>query len=505
VGDKEGQVLRFIARIAAATMLVVVPFVLPAPALAQFNQQRHKLVGTGAAGAAGQGTSVALSADGNTVIVGGQVDNSGAGAAWVFTRNPNGVWSQQGLKLVGTGAAGAAGQGVSVALSADGNTAVVGGLFDNSNAGAVWVFARNTSGGWHQRGQKLVGTGAAGIAQQGRSVALSADGNTVIVGGQADNSFIGAAWVFNRNTNGVWHQRGQKLVGTGAVGPAAQGASVALSADGNTAIVGGPFDASNTGAAWVFNRNTNGVWRQRGQKLVGTGAAGASLQGTSVALSADGNTAIVGGPVDDSNIGAAWVFNRNTNGVWHQQGHKLVGTGAAGVAVQGISVALSADGNTAIVGGPSDDSNAGAAWVFNRNTNGVWQQRGHKLVGTGAAGAARQGTSVALSGDGNTAVAGGNADNSDAGAAWVFVARPVITNVLPLSGPVRGGTAVLIMGRNLTGTTAVNFGLSAARSFRVRDSRTIVAHTRRHRAGTVPVRVTTPVGKATRASAFTFE
>ena len=61
--------------------------------------------------------------------------------------------------------------------------------------------------------------------------------------------------------------------------------------------------------------------------------------------------------------GAAWVFTRS-GGVWTQQGSKLVGTGAVGTAEQGCSVALSADGNTAIVGGPGDNSGAGAAWVF---------------------------------------------------------------------------------------------------------------------------------------------
>jgi len=52
------------------------------------------------------------------------------------------MWTQQGSKLVGTGVAGNAWQGMSVALSADGNTAIVGGSDDNSNAGAAWVFAK---------------------------------------------------------------------------------------------------------------------------------------------------------------------------------------------------------------------------------------------------------------------------------------------------------------------------------------------------------------------------
>jgi len=53
----------------------------------------------------------------------------------------------------------------------------------------------------------------------------------------------------------VWSQAGNKLVGTGAVNtphPAYQGTSVALSSDGLTAIVGGSNDATSLGAAWVF-------------------------------------------------------------------------------------------------------------------------------------------------------------------------------------------------------------------------------------------------------------
>jgi hypothetical protein len=233
---------------------------------------------------------------------------------------------------------------------------MVGGVGDNSAAGAAWVFSRS-GGVWIQQ-NKLVANNAVGAARQGVSVTLSSDGNTAIVGGPFDNSHAGAAWVFTRSGD-VWTQQA-KLVGTGAVGAARQGSSVALSSDGNTAIVGGPFDNS-FGAAWVFTRSGD-VWAQQ-SKLVGTGAVGAALQGVSVAVSSDGNTAIVGGRVDDvSNTGAAWVFTRSS-GVLTEQS-KLVGTGAVGAAP--VFVALSPDGSTVIVGGPFNNSNTGAAWVFVR-------------------------------------------------------------------------------------------------------------------------------------------
>jgi hypothetical protein len=417
--------------LAAATSLLL--FSLAAPsAHATFLQQGAKLVGTGAVGNAFQGYSVSLSADGNTAIVGGASDKIGAGATWVYTRSA-GVWSQQGAKLFGTGAVGTAEQGVSVSLSADGNTAVVGGYGDNSSRGAAWIFTRS-AGVWSQQGTKLVGTGAVGFAQQGDAVALSADGNTAVVGGNFDNHGVGAVWVYTRSGS-VWSQQGTKLVGADAVGIANQGCSVSLSADGNTAVVGGNVDNANAGAAWVFTR-TAGVWSQQGAKLVGTGAVGAAEQGLSVSLSADGNTAVVGGSRDDSGEGAAWVYNR-TGSVWGQQGAKLVGTTAAlSTTAQGGSVWLSADGNTAVVGGASDNAGAGAAWVFTRSA-GVWSQQGAKLVGTGAAGAAGQGRSVSLSADGLTAFVCGIFDNSGAGAAWVFMSDA--TTGVPLEPTPRPG------------------------------------------------------------------
>jgi hypothetical protein len=386
---------------------------LPAPARAQFIQQGPKLVGTGGVGTTFQGISVSLSDDGSAAIVGAPGDSGFVGATWVFTRS-GGVWSQEGPKLVGSDGVGAARQGVSASLSADGDTAIVGGVTDNGLTGAAWVYTR--SGGMWSEQAKLVATDAIGSAEQGGSVSLSADGNTAIVGGINDNNFTGAAWVFTRS-GGMWNEQA-KLVATDAIGSAGQGRSVSLSADGNTAIVGGANDNVLVGAAWVFTRS-GGVWNEDA-KLVATDAIGGAAQGQSVSLSADGSTAIVGGPGDDS-VGAAWVFARS-GGVWRQQA-KLVGTGSVGTPVQGFAVSLSGDGNTAVVGGPQDNKGLGAMWVFTRS-GGVWSQQGPKVVGAGATGGVAgtiQGSSVSLSRDGRTAIVGGPADNNDIGATWVFI------------------------------------------------------------------------------------
>ena len=216
-------------------------------------------------------------------------------------------------------------QGTSVGLSADGNTAIVGAPGDNLSIGAAWVYTR--SGNAWSKQAKLVDQGVAGIKDQGRSVALSADGNTAIVGGPGDLArSIGAASVYARS-GGVWSQQGSKLVGTGAVGNSAQGFCVALSADGNTAAAGGYIDNNFVGAVWLYTRS-DGVWSQQGGKLVGTSVVGDSQQ-CNVALNADGSKVIVGGGGDNNGVGAMWVYTRSV-GMWNQQGGKLIGTGGEG-------------------------------------------------------------------------------------------------------------------------------------------------------------------------------
>src|SRR5262249_12767820 len=128
--------------------------------------------------------------------------------------------------------------------------------------------------------------------------------------------------------------QGPKLIGSNAVGAAHEGYSVALSADSSWVIVGGPLDNNNVGAVWFFVRS-GPTWVPF-QKLSATDAMGAAEQGWSVAMSADGTTAIVGGPLDNNQAGAAWVFTRS-GGVWSPQTTKLVANNATATAQQGYS------------------------------------------------------------------------------------------------------------------------------------------------------------------------
>jgi hypothetical protein len=450
------------------------------------------------------GFSVAVSGDGNTALVGARFDAS-TGAAWVFTRSAD-KWSEQ-QKLLGLEEKGEGGFGAAVALSTDGSTALIGGPTDNANKGAAWVFTRLETGKWIQQAKLTGGAEEAGNGEFGWSVALSETGETALIGGQREEvapagSFAGAAWVFKRSGS-TWSLQ-HKLTGTGEKGKARFGYSVALSGDGTAALVGGPCDEAGVkastllpceptkGAVWSFILEA-GTWKlQGGAKFLPSGDTEA-LFGSSVALSANGDTALIGGEADAETAGAAWTFTRSEpkEPKWTQQA-KLTGVGEVEHAQFGHSVALSADGKTALVGGPFDTKDKGAAWSF--TTKGAeWKPEG-KLTGEEASEESLFGAAVALSSDGVTAVIGGPFDGGEAGAAWVFVNKvPSITSVTPSGGPEEGKTKVTIVGTNFNKAEieSVKFGELIALSYTVDSETQITAESPPHLgSGTVDVTVT---------------
>jgi hypothetical protein len=423
---KGGQLLLRVDVRGARYPLRIDPFVQQGRAL-EGSEETEK-------GGAAFGYGVALSADGNTALVGGPFDGGAklTGAAWVFTRS-EGKWSQQGPKLTGSEESMEGRFGWTVALSSDGNTALIGGYTDTGQVGAAWVFTRS-EGKWSQQGPKLTGgKEESGKGQFGWSVALSSDGNTAVIGGPSDSEGVGAAWVFTRS-EGKWSQQGPKLRGGEETGAGTFGTGVALSSDGNTALIGGAQDNTHTGAAWVFTRS-KAAWSQQSSKLTGAGQFG-----TTVALSSDGNTALVGGPFEGLSGGAAWVFTRS-EGKWSQQ-TKLTGGTRTFFEPQwkfGYSVALSSNGNTALIGGPEYPvtNKGGAAWVFVRS-EGKWSQQ-EKLTGGLEQTGGLFGFRVALSSDANTALVG------KLGAVWVFTEQAPSSITTSLAGEGKEGETLTVL------------------------------------------------------------
>ena len=192
-----------------------------------------------------------------------------------------------------------------MALSSDGNTALIGGYADGGEAGAVWSFTRSGST-WAQQGSKLTGSlGEIGAGDFGIGVALSSDGTTVLVGAISDNSLAGDAWVFTSGIPGIKGTTGGKgasglkgstgLQGaTGSVGPTGSLSSTGYERLTNTAsgtdtvvasvsctsgkkVIGGGASAGGTGASLVTNYPPDtSSW---------TGSATTSVSGGAVSVS----------------------------------------------------------------------------------------------------------------------------------------------------------------------------------------------------------------------------
>jgi FG-GAP repeat/IPT/TIG domain len=464
------------------------------------------------------GAAVAVSADGSTALVGG--DRAGSVSRVEVDVRSGSRWTKQGDLLPHDLTANAS-FGSAVALSADGNTALVGDMGTKStgecDAGgsctaaagmpsAVWVFTR-TGTTWTQQGPALSPPTARGVSGFGSAIALSADGSTALVGAHLSGR-TGAAWVFTR-TGSTWGRAGTKLAPSDETGRGSFGWSVALSWDGRTALVGAPTDTEGTdelgnlteaGAAWFFERTGSG-WKQAGPKLTAPGGVVPEF-GKAVALSGDGDTALVTGDQDGgfpTFAGAVWTFAR-AGSSWKPAGPKLLLADPALVtSLFGSSLTLSAGGDEALVGGIANGYRY--VWQFTRAASGAGWKQGARLPTFGGI---NFGQTMALTPDGATALVGTN-DGTGQGSVYVFTGpaaaagKPSIASLAPASG--KPGDKVTIAGANLKDAAAVSFGAVAARFTVV--SATRIAATVPAGATTAPVTAVTPHGAATSAAPFT--
>lgn len=476
-----------VARMLTMAAYLLAP-ALPASASAALLQQGLPL-SSGDPGVE-MGHSAALSDDGNTALLGGPTN----GHAWIFTRT-GATWTRQVDLTPDPNRPRYSEYGTDVALSADGTIAVVGSPAEDAfggttmngpgGPGAAFVFTRAADGGWTL--QSKIGSGAqcCGGPHFGAAVAISGDGATIAVGApyQANS---GAAYIYRRDGS-AWTQTEMFMLGN-AYGTAGHigdgiGGDAALNGDGTVAMVG-----SNHGA-YVLARNPDGSWTQQPgtPKPADPSGAYADVFGSPVELSTDGRSALVGG------YGGPRWFTRPdpTSDAWTQLGPQLTPFGPAPGPLG--PVALSRDGTTALAGAlGSKNEDQGTGWTFTRTPEGY--TNGTRLAASDDT--IFVGESVALSGDGTTALLGGRQSK-----AFAFAHIPTVATISPAVGSVLGGTRVVVTGDDLTGATGVRFGDVAAAGFHVDGPNRLSAVAPAGGPGRVDVTVTGPMGTSPIADA----
>ena len=392
------------------------------------------------------GVSVAV--DDDTAVVGAfqptytdpdtSLDVSRPGAAYVYTKDSNGAWSQQ-AKL--TASAGADGDEFGISVAVDGDTVVVGARGTVSKTGAIYVFTKPSDGDWTSTitETKLTATGGAADDLFGASVALY--GGTIVVGAPG----AGSAYVFTKNS-GVWSQAANLTASNAETGDEF-GISVAV--DDDTIAVGAYGKDGNSladsGLVYVFVKpEADGGWANASTETVQLRASDRAANanfGRSVAV--DGGTIVVGASGDRNTVGgaevstgSAYVFTEPSNG-WADgsvvtETAKLTASDGADSDQFGRSVAV--DGNTIVVGAHQNDddgTDSGSIYVFIKPTNGWTDTTGTvKLTAANAATGDRFGIALALDGDTALVAAPRNDANDDdddtgndvldAGSAYVF-------------------------------------------------------------------------------------
>ena len=314
--------------------------------------RRSILSGIGTISAMGMlGQTVSARATKGTPTDKGSVQNTSA------EQLPNGL-AEQIQKILADGSQEFDLFGGAVALSEDGNTALIGADEDDENgenAGAVYVFTRQNDQ-WDQT-QKLFADDGEPSDNFGDSVAINQLGDTALIGA-TDNEDSGAAYVFTRQDD-QWMQT-QKLTAEDRQAFSNFGVSVALSED--TALIGasgfstgGEDQFTNVGTAYVFTRQ-NDQWTQTQQLFADDGREDDEDDFFGVRVALEDNLALIGAPGDDDfgvNSGAAYMFTRQNN-QWIQTQQLLPDSGQIGDSF-GARVALEED--TALISALGDDEN----------------------------------------------------------------------------------------------------------------------------------------------------
>jgi len=290
-----------------------------------------------------------------------------------------------------------------------------------------------------------------GTSSFGSSISVVTSGTTytAIICGPQDNSGYGAAWIY-QSTDGqgaTWTEV-VKLIPTGGIGTPNIGlvGNVSLTYSGSTytAIIGGPQDNSNIGAAWIFQSTTGGgsSWTQI-TKIVPPSTGGNAYIGTpsfgtpSLVINGSTYTAIISGYGDNSGIGASWIYQNTTGGTgtWSlitkivppsTGPNAYIGQPAFGFNTSTGILAVNGSTLTAAIGGYEDNNNLGAVWIYQSTTGGGsgWTLITKIVPGNVIGSSAKFGCSVQLyySGTSYTFAVGGFIDNNtvNAGAAWIY-------------------------------------------------------------------------------------
>jgi hypothetical protein len=352
-----------------------------------------------------------VSIDGDYAIVGAYWDDDNgidSGSAYIFKRSGT-TWSQEAKLLPSDGDIG---EQFGFSVSIDGDYAIIGARYDDENghnSGSAYIFKRSGTT-WSQQAKLLPNEGD---PEEEFGFSVSIDGEYAIIGEPYWYVLKGSAFIFKRSGS-TWSQQ-TKLTNPNPDEWGGFGSSVSI--DGDSVLIGAPFDDGINGSAFVYKRSGT-TWSYQATLSASDPVKGKEF-GNSVSI--DGDYAVIGAWGDNYLgiwTGSAYIFKRSGT-TWSQQ-TKLTASDEESGKYFGISVSIS--GDYAIVGADGDNDNgynSGSAYIFKRSGT-TWSQQ-KKLIPLNIEAGDLFGCSVSIDGDYAICGALGDDDNDlESGAAYVF-------------------------------------------------------------------------------------
>ena len=327
---------------------------------AQFAQAA-KVVGTDRESRAEYGTSVDIKED--FAIVGASRETIASGAAYIYSKDSQGNWTNS-QRLAATDPNEGAEFGGGVKFSDDYVVVAAGraNVGSTERPGALYVYDYQNDN-W-EYSTKLVASDLSRDAKLGMNpTSLDVEGNTIVGGAPGENGWVGSVYVFTKEA-GNWLEA-QKILSPTA--PASDTFGIGVSISGNYLVIGANEVDGRKGAAYVYLKNSNGTWEYN-QTLMASDATNDNFFGTSVSLS--GDQLVVGAYGSNLEQGAAYVFEKNNQGVWVEV-QKLTGNASTEGTQYGWSTDIQKD--YIVVSAPHIFGyEVGEVYFYKRDSSGVW-------------------------------------------------------------------------------------------------------------------------------------
>ncbi len=392
-----------------------------------FNENEWEIIArlTASEGASDDHFGCSVGISGDNVLIGAYCVDENKGSVYIYEK-PEGGWLNMTQTAILTASDGVSGDQFGCSVSISGDNVVIGAKGKDNYNGTAYVYTK-TLDGWIDMTQTAKLTASDGVSGDQFGCSVSISGNNILIGAYRDDDRVvdsGSAYLYEKPVGG-WHNMTQTAKITASDGSLNNYFGSSVSMSGDTVLIGAYGDDSFKGAAYLYEKPEEG-WHDMTQtaKLTASDGTSNDLFGWSVSIT--GDNILIGALKFEENgsfNGSAYIYEKPEGG-WINMTQSAKLTASDGVLEDQFGYSVSISGDNVLVGAYGDDDNGsdmGATYTYKMPQEGwINANETQKIISIITANNMGNyyGSSVAV--DGNYAVVGSYGFNNEQGCAYIL-------------------------------------------------------------------------------------